>query len=71
MQSISHWGLFDTEALTVADYEEVLCEQRALVVRLDVALNGIGAAKQASLCDVVGQVEHANRLTGGSGIFQP
>ena len=40
-----------------ADCEEVMADQRRLVRRLDVALNGGGAAPQASLCDVVGQVE--------------
>ena len=32
-------------------------QQRDLVRRLDVALNGDGAAKQASLCDLVAQFE--------------
>ncbi|MPS30540.1 MAG: hypothetical protein E2576_14510 [Alcaligenaceae bacterium] len=42
---------------TIADYEEVLADHRRLVRQLDVALNGEdGAAKQASLCDIVGQV---------------
>jgi hypothetical protein len=45
------------EALTIADYEECLADHRRLVRELDVALNGeSGAAKQASLCDIVGQV---------------
>lgn len=49
-----------SEALTVADYEEVLQEHRRLVRELDVILNGIsGAAKQASLCDIVSQVRRA------------
>jgi hypothetical protein len=42
--------------LTVADYEEVLADHKRLVRELDVLLNGEGAAKQASLCDLVGQV---------------
>jgi hypothetical protein len=43
---------------TVADYEEVLADHRRLVRELDVALNGEdGAAKQASLCDIVSQVK--------------
>jgi len=46
-----------TEELTIADYEEVLEDYRRLVRELDVALNGDGAAKQASLCDIVGQVK--------------
>src|SRR6185437_13401999 len=43
---------------TAADYEEVLAGHRALVRELDVALNGAGAARQASLCDIVAQVKH-------------
>lgn len=45
--------------LTNADYEEVLTDHRRLVRELDVLLNGEeGAAKQASLCDIVAQVSH-------------
>lgn len=44
--------------LTVADYEEVLADHRRLVRELDVLLNGAGAARQASLCDIVHQVHH-------------
>ena len=45
------------DTLTIADYEEVLQSHRELVRQLDVALNGeAGAAKQASLCDIVAQV---------------
>jgi len=40
----------------IADYEEVLEDQKSLVRELDVLLNGDGAAQQASLCDIVGQV---------------
>lgn len=48
-----------SEQLTVADYEEVLADHRRLVRELDVLLNGEhGAAKQASLCDIVGQLKH-------------
>lgn len=46
-------------AMISADYEEALADHRALVRRLDVALNGHdGAAKQASLCDLVAQFEN-------------
>lgn len=46
------------EQLTFADYEEVLADHRRLVRELDVLLNGeAGAAKQASLCDIVGQIQ--------------
>ncbi len=41
-----------------SDYEEVLADHRRLVRKLDVLLNGEeGAAKQASLCDIVAQVQ--------------
>lgn len=50
-------------APTIEDYEEVLEDHRRLVRELDVLLNGEhGAAKQASLCDIVGQVR-AERLS--------
>lgn len=42
---------------SIADYEEVLADHRRLVCELDVLLNGAGAARQASLCDIVSQVE--------------
>ncbi len=45
-------------------YEGVLAGHRALVRELDVLLNGDGAAKQASLCDVVAQVAQIVRETG-------
>ena len=41
-------------------------DHKSLVRRLDIALNGIErAAKQASLCDIVAQVEKASRAQGG------
>ena len=45
------------ERLTIADYEKVLADHLRLVRELDVALNGDGAAKQASLCDIISQVK--------------
>lgn len=54
------WNTRQQEAgvATIADYEEVLADHRRLVRELDVALNGEdGAAQQASLCDIVGQVK--------------
>ncbi|WP_263147771.1 hypothetical protein [Pseudomonas sp. RIT-PI-AD] len=55
----------ENDTLTIADYEEVLAGHRRLVRELDVALNGeAGAAPQASLCDIVGQVASAVRLAG-------
>lgn len=49
---------------SAADYEAVLADHRRLVRELDVLLNGDGAAQQASLCDVVGQVARYQRLFG-------
>lgn len=46
-----------TAELTSADYEDVLADHRRLVRELDVLLNGDSAAKQASLCDIVCQVQ--------------
>ena len=40
----------------VSDYEEVLADHRRLVREMDVMINGDGAAKQASLCDLFSQV---------------
>lgn len=41
----------------LADYREVHADHQRLVRELDVLLNGEdGAAKQASLCDIVGQL---------------
>ncbi|MCB1506279.1 MAG: hypothetical protein KDJ47_14975 [Hyphomicrobiaceae bacterium] len=42
----------------VSDYESMQEQHREHVRRLDVALNGDGAAKQASLIDLVSQFEH-------------
>lgn len=49
---------------SVSDYEDVLTSYQKLVRELDVLLNGDGAAKQASLCDVVGQVAQIVREKG-------
>lgn len=46
----------EDNALTVADYEKCMADHRRMVRELDVLLNGDGAAKQASLCDIVGQL---------------
>jgi hypothetical protein len=46
------------EILTISDYEEVLADHRRLVREIDVIMNGEdGAAKQASLCDLVGDIK--------------
>lgn len=52
--------LEDPEALTVADYEEVLADHRRLVKELDRLLNGEGGAERPSLCDVVGQLRDSS-----------
>lgn len=44
--------------LTVKDYEEVLKDHQRLVRELDVALNGAGAARQATLGDILAQVKN-------------
>lgn len=57
--------------LTIADYEEVLADHRRLVRELDVALNGEeGAAKQASLGDIVRQVRRDKREDHGETVLR-
>jgi len=47
-----------TSDLTIEDYEETFKDRQRLVRKIDVIINGEdGAAQQASLCDVVGQIE--------------
>lgn len=41
----------------IIDLEEALEDKRRLARELDVALNGMAAATQASLCDLVSQVQ--------------
>jgi hypothetical protein len=41
----------------VKDHREIIDDYRRLTKELDIALNGDFAAKQASLCDIVAQVE--------------
>lgn len=43
--------------LTVLDYEEVLEDKRRLTREIDQIINGNEAAKQASLCDLVGDIK--------------
>lgn len=53
------------DALTVADYEHAFQSHRNLVRMIDVIINGeAGAAKQASLCDLVGQIEELVAIRG-------
>lgn len=63
----AHWGAQgdhdglnpgETAVRAIRDLERVIADHKRLVRRLDVLLNGInGAAKQASLCDIVSQIE--------------
>lgn len=55
------------QLLAVVDaFEEAKADQQRLVRQLDVAINGVdGAAPQASLCDIVAQVEHMARVQEG------
>lgn len=58
---------------SAADHEQVLADHRYLARRLDVALNGeAGAAKQASLVDIVAQVEREGiRSPNARGVALP
>ena len=47
----------DPEDLTIEDYKNVSTDHDRLVREIDVILNGDNAAKQASLCDLVGQIK--------------
>lgn len=47
----------DPESLTIEDYELAFADHRRLVREIDVRMNGNKAAKQASLCDLWGQVK--------------
>ena len=59
------------EGLTIADYEQALQSTRDLTRRLDVALNGDNAAQQASLCDIVAQVEQEGIKAQGEAEAEP
>jgi hypothetical protein len=54
------------EAITVADYEEVLADKRRLTKELDVAIFGDGGATGPALCDVLGSVRRECRERGVS-----
>lgn len=57
---------------TELHYEEVLADHRRLVRELDVLINGEGAAAQASLCDIVGQLQREQHLyKKGNPYFHP
>lgn len=48
-----------SEALTIDDYEAAFADHRRLVRDIDVIMNGeAGAAKQASLCDLVPEIQN-------------
>lgn len=46
---------------TELHYEEMLTDHRRLVRELDVLINGETAAEQASLCDIVAQLQREQR----------
>jgi hypothetical protein len=49
---------FNDAVLRLGEYELAFADHKRLVRELDVALNGeAGAAKQASLCDIVAQIK--------------
>ena len=55
------------DAQTIEDYRAWARDIDRLVRELDVALNGVeGAAKQASLCDIIAQVKHEAALSAQS-----
>lgn len=52
--------------LTIADYQEVIDSHKAVVRQIDQIINGENAAPQASLCDLVGQIQelvNSNKTT--------
>jgi hypothetical protein len=67
-----HAEELEAELKKTPDYEEVLADHRRLVREIDVILNGEeGAAKQASLCDLVGQIEELKeRLERGEAMYE-
>lgn len=47
----------DKDQLTIDDYKEIIEDHKRLVKELDVILNGVNAATQASLCDIISQLK--------------
>lgn len=45
------------DELTIEDYKECFEDHKRLVREIDVIINGDGAAKQASLCDIVSDIK--------------
>ena len=56
---IMHYG---HRYMLVADHDAYVKQHQEYVRRLDVALNGDGAAKQASIIDLVAQFEFAHHM---------
>lgn len=52
------------EALTIADYEEVLADKRRLTKELDDAIFGEGGATRPAMCDVLSSVRRECRERG-------
>ncbi|MFA5025059.1 MAG: hypothetical protein WC503_00930 [Candidatus Shapirobacteria bacterium] len=66
-------GVFDANVMAwnnnklsteLAALKEVLDDKRRLTREIDVILNGENAAKQASLCDLIGQIKELATLQG-------
>lgn len=47
---------------SIADYELAFADHRRLVREIDIIMNGAGAALQASLCDLVGDIKHLGKV---------
>lgn len=45
----------------IAELREVIEDKKRLTREIDIAINGKNAAKQASLCDILGQVRNMNK----------
>lgn len=52
----------EAEKLTIQDYKEALDDKNRLTRDIDIIINGDNAAKQASLCDLIGQIEDLVRM---------
>lgn len=61
-QSLERDFSIQTSELTIEDYKASFKDHQRLVREIDVIINGEGgAARQASLCDLVGQIKSIKR----------
>lgn len=49
----------------IKDYKDTIKDHQRLVREIDVIMNGRGAAQQASLCDLVGQIKRSTDIIAG------